>query len=185
MIFMLFFGIIGYAMAQTVPSVVLNSYYGRWYQVYSDFTVMSTFEFDRVCSSAYYYPYPNGTIAVVNSANKHNSTGPFDIVKGWANVPNASAPGKLSVHLKATGGIPAPYWIYKLGPIVNHQYQYSIVSDDIKLTLFVLSRNITDFNKKYNKEVVDWLFANDFVEWYNRPILSNQTNCVYPEIYFT
>lgn len=172
------------AFAQTVPSLNTNAYYGRWYQLYSDFTVKSTFEHNIVCDSAYYYPYPNNSIAVVNSGNYDTYEGNVSIVKGWASY-NSTAPGKLTVHLQPTGGIPAPYWIYKLGPVINGQYSYSIVSDDIKLTLFVLARNVSDFNSKYNREVVDWLFANGFDKWYNQPIITNQSNCVYPEIYFT
>lgn len=171
-------------LSQTVPVLKLNAYYGRWYQVYTDFTVKSTFEYNIICDSAYYYPYSNNTIAVVNSGNYGSYDGNLSIVKGWANQPDSSVPGKLSVHLQPTGGFPAPYWIYQLGPIVNGQYDYSIVSDDIKLTLFVLARNYTRFINSYNKDVVNWLFANGFNEWYNSPILTNQTNCVYPEIYY-
>ena len=33
---------------------------------------------------------------------------------------------------------PGSYWIVKLGPVENNQYQYSVVTDRFGLTLFIL-----------------------------------------------
>ena len=166
------------AFSQTVPSLNVTAYYGKWVQIYSDYVVKDTFEKDLVCDSAYYFPYPNDTIAVVNSGNHNNANGNLSQVRGWASQDSAQQPGRLSVHLQATGGIGAPYWIYKLGPIVNDLYEYSIVSDDIKLTLFVLARNYTRFFRVYDSEVITWLFKNGFNGVLNSPIPTNQTNCM-------
>lgn len=173
------------SIAQTVPSLNVNAYYGRWIQMYSNYFVKSTFEHNIVCDSAFYYPYHNKTVAVVNSGNVGDYNGTVSIVKGWAEQNNLNEPGKLTVHLQPTGGIPAAYWIYKLGPIVNGQYDYSIVSDNIKLSLFVLARNYTEFIYNYNNDVISWLFSNGFNNSYNRPIPTNQTNCKYPDVYYS
>jgi len=152
--------------------------------MYSDYAVKSSFEHNIVCDSAYYFPYPNGTVAVVNSGNYNNASGNLSQVRGWAEQQNPNEPGQLMVHLRATGGIGAPYWIYKLGPIVDGSYQYSVVSDDIKLTLFVLARNYTTFFNEYVQEVVTWLFKNGFNGVFNSPIPTTQLNCVYPDTLF-
>lgn len=172
--------LISYVYSQTVPAVNLTAYYGRWIQLYSDSVVVNTFEKNLVCDSAYYTPNKNNTISVVNSGNYMNAYGNISKVYGWANQPDLSQPGKLSVHLQPTGGIGAPYWIYKLGPIKENQYQYSIVSDEFKLTLFVLARNYTTFFTLYADEVLKWLFQNGFNGEINSPIPTNQTNCIYP-----
>jgi lipocalin len=169
---------VGYS--QTVPSVNITAYLGDWIQVYYDYAVKDTFEYDVVCDVAQYSLNGNGTIRVINSGNRDNTSGPLDIVYGWAEQNNPKEPGQLLVHLQPTGGIGAPYWIYQLGPIVNGSYQYSIVSDDLKFTLFVLARNRTDFLTHYNEEVLAWLFKNGFNGIINKPIVTNQTDCVYP-----
>ena len=176
--------IVNTVTSQTVPSLRLSAYYGRWLQMYSDYAVKASFEHDIVCDSAYYYPYTNGTVAVVNSGNYYTASGNLSQVRGWAQQQNPSEPGRLTVHLQPTGGVGAPYWIYKLGPIVNGSYQYSVVSDDIKLTLFVLARNYTTFFDEYVQEVVTWLFRNGFNGVFNSPIPTNQTNCEYPDTTF-
>jgi lipocalin len=165
--------------SQTVKYLNVSAYYGHWTQIYDDYAVRASFEHNISCDCAYYYPNPNQTIGVVNSGNRGNASGHPDIVRGWANIPNMSEPGKLLVHLQPTGGFGAPYWVYKLGPIENDQYQYSIVSDDIKLLLFVLARNYTEFFVKYNQEVLVWLFRNGFVGTFNHPIPTDQNGCIY------
>lgn len=173
-------GMFLYASAQTVQVLNLTAYYGRWIQIYSDYAVQASFERNLVCDSAYYYPYPNNTVAVVNSGNYESPVGNLSQVYGWAAQDDPSLPGQLTVHLDVTGGVGAPYWIYKLGPIINKQYQYSVVSDDVKLTLFVLARNYTTFFNLYAEDVVTWLFRNGFNGVINSPIPTPQDGCTYP-----
>ena len=64
--------------------------------------------------------------------------GPEDKIYGWAEIPNASKPGELVVHLQTTH-FGAPYWVFKLGPETygpDGLYEYSIVSDP-----FLVSRD--------------------------------------------
>ena len=71
-------------------------------------------------------------------------------------------------------------WIFKLGPIVNDQYEYSIVSDNAGLGLFVLARDVPRFNALYKDEVLEYLQLTGFVgqrapiEEYHGP------DCEYP-----
>ena len=73
--------------------------------------------------------------------------------------------------------MPAPYWVIKIGPIENEEYQYSVVSDPYKLGLYVLVRNVEEYYELYNDEVM--LFLNDtgFNKLYNSPIQIIQDGC--------
>jgi apolipoprotein D and lipocalin family protein len=158
----------------------LNStqYLGRWYQVYADLAVDITFENSSFCDTADYAIYPNNTISVWNRERQYNVTGPERQIFGWATAENSAMPGELTVHLQTTG-FGAPYWVYQLGPVENNEYQYSIVSDPLKFTLFVLARNVSKFMKKYNENVTAYLTEQGFTTLVNSPILTPQDGCEY------
>ena len=83
--------------------------------------------------------------------------------------------GYLTVKLEDLK--PAPYWVLELGPIENKQYQYSIVSDDKGLSLFVLTRNVDRFFNEYDDQVMESLTNFGFTGSLNSPIKTNQTDC--------
>ena len=146
------------AVTTTVSQVAqLNrtQYLGHWYQVYSDLFVEGTFENSSLCDTADYAIYPNNTISVWNRERQYNTSGPERQIFGWADVADPTKPGELTVHLQTTD-FPAPYWVYQLGPVVSEQYDYSIVSDPLKLTLFVLARNVSRFFLNYNSNVIQY-----------------------------
>ena len=87
---------------------------------------------------------------------------------------------ELTVNLQTTN-FPAPYWVYQLGPVHKDQYEYSIVSDPLKLTLFVLARNVSHFMEKYNQNVTNYLTEQGFTGLVNSPILTPQEGCIYWE----
>ena len=152
----------------------LESYLGEWYQVYSNKIVLSTFEKDAKCISSFYGIYGKNNISVYNE--EYNIKDKKESIRGYAYIPDYHFPRKLIVYLNGGSG-DAPYWIYELGPLLNHQYQYSIVSDPYKLFLFVLTRNITLFMEEYNKEVLRKLEVYGFHYFYNKPILTKQDHC--------
>ena len=155
-----------------------TQYLGRWYQVYSDLFVDATFENSSFCDTADYGIYPNNTISVYNRERQYNVTGPERQIYGWAAAENSAMPGELTVHLQTTQ-FGAPYWVYQLGPVEHNQYEYSIVSDPLKLTLFVLARNVTKFMDKYNENVTAYLTEQGFTDLLNSPILTPQDGCEY------
>jgi lipocalin len=155
-----------------------TQYLGRWYQVYSDLFVDATFENSSYCDTADYGIYPNNTISVYNRERQYNTTGPERQIYGWATTEDVTKPGELTVHLQTTE-FGAPYWVYQLGPVHDDQYEYSIVSDPLKLTLFVLARNVSKFMKKYNENVTNYLTEQGFTGLINSPILTPQDGCVY------
>lgn len=77
-----------------------------------------------------------------------------------------------------------PDWIVKLGPQTfgpDKQYQYSIVTDGLQLTLFVLARDPEGFTKEYDEEVKTFMKNNGFTHFYNKPIATLQKKeCEYP-----
>lgn len=155
-----------------------SQYLGRWYQIYADLAVDATFENSSLCDTADYAVYPNDTISVWNRERQYNVTGPEREIFGWASTQDPSKPGELTVHLQTTA-FGAPYWVYQLGPVEEDQYQYSIVSDPLKFTLFVLARNVSRFFEVWNENVTSWLKTNGFTELWNTPILTVQENCRY------
>ena len=60
------------------------------------------------------------------------------------------------------------------------QYAYSIVTDPVKATLFVLARDKVAFKKDYDAEVLAFLKEQGFVSFLNKPIPVYQgSDCIY------
>ena len=72
-----------------------------------------------------------------------------------------SEPGKLTVRLD---GVPvdSPYWVVKLGEMVDNQYQYSVITTPSGISLWVIVRDVDQFNKLYSSEVKEYLDENNF-----------------------
>lgn len=173
-LFCLFIG----ASAQTVPVVNQTAYLGHWTQVYSDLIVEATFENASFCVTADYGVNTNGTISVLNRERQGSVEGPERRVLGWAATDSPTQEGQLTVHLQ-TAPFPAPYWIYALGPNTfnGSLYEWSIVSDPLKATLFVLVRNLTAFEERWDSEILEFLSSNGFTKTWNVPIPTIQEGC--------
>ena len=177
----LLFAFLGTAVCQTVPELNTTAYLGRWYQMYSDLIVEATFENASYCDTADYGLWPNGTISVLNRERQYGVDGPEREIHGWAEVNNATTePGQLTVHLQ-TVGLGAPYWVYELGPATydGWMYEYSIVSDPFKATLFVLARNVSEFYARWNANVSASLARLGFTGLLNTPLATVQEGCTY------
>ena len=83
------------------------------------------------------YDVEDGQVFVTNKQIRDDLQ---DSITGYAYYKNDDCCGYLTVKLDGTPE--APYWILELGPIVNDYYEYSIVSDNIALSLYVLARNV-------------------------------------------
>ena len=158
-----------------VPTLKIDQYLGRWYQVYKDLPD-DFFEGKATCAIADYSMKNETTINVVNSQTNRN--GKLQQIEGIAYYEDDNTGGELTVQL---ADLPtAPYWVIELGPVEDNQYQYSIVSDNKKLDLFVLTRNTTKFYQEYNDIVLDKLDDLGFNNIINKPIEMNQSECQYP-----
>lgn len=176
---LIFYALFSTVASQTVNELNTTAYLGRWYQIYSDFIVQATFENNSYCDTADYGIWPNGTISVLNRERQYSVTGPERVINGWAEIGNLSQPGQLTVHLQ-TVQFGAPYWIYELGPATYNgwMYEYSIVSDPLKATLFVLARNVSEFYSKWNANVSATLNELGFTGIFNTPIATIQDGCI-------
>jgi lipocalin len=142
----------------TITELNLNSYLGHWVQVYGAPT-NAIFQGYGTCATADYDVLDNGQISVLNS--QLNKDKEIEKIYGYGYYKNISEPGKLTVHLD---GVPvdSPYWVVKLGEIVDNQYQYSIITTPSGISLWVLTRDLDRFNEFYSVEVKDFLNNNNF-----------------------
>ena len=155
-----------------VSELDLNLYQGKWYQVYGD-SFDKVFEKDGKCIQANYQIINSNNVSVLNT--QLNSKNQVENITGYAYYKDGNSGGELTVQLDGQGE--APYWVIELGPIVNNQYDYSIVSDNFKISLFVLARNVESYFKYYNDQVQVSLQNFGFTNKLNKPIQTDQTNC--------
>ena len=152
----------------TVPTLNVTEYLGLWYQVYSD-DFNKLFEPNPYCATAFYGLFPNNTISVRNIDRDGGYNGTRSEVEGYAyQVSPTEFPGRLSVVFPFNP-VPGPYWILRLGAASNGQYRYSIVSDSLRLSLFVLARNVTEYYANYNDEVQQFLAQQGYTNALNTP----------------
>ncbi len=80
----------------------------------------------------------------------------------------------ISVHVIIQFNFLSTDWVVKLGPPSfggNGLYQYSVITDNLQATLFVLARDVDTF----------WLAENGFTQFWNKPVPTVQNkNCLYP-----
>jgi len=155
-------------LPDTINELNINSYIGHWFQVYGAPT-NNIFQGYGTCITADYGLLDNGYVSVFNSQLNKNKE--LEQISGYAYYKNISEPGQLTVHLD---GVPhdAPYWIVKLGEIVNNEYQYAIITTPSGISLWVLTRDLDSFKQFYAEEVEDYLNDNNF-----KYIVIKQTDC--------
>lgn len=159
-----------------VDYVDLDAYKGYWYEVYKDI-YDETFQKGGSCVTANYTIWNNGKVGIVNSELLRN--GELSIIDGYAYYKDGNSGGELTVKLDGVD-FDAPYWIVELGPIYEDKYDYAIVSDNLKFTLFVLARDVDRFFKQYDSKVLNSIDNMGFNRTYNSPIITNQSSgCIY------
>jgi apolipoprotein D and lipocalin family protein len=156
-----------------VEELNLSQYDGTWFEVYKDI-FDETFQKGGSCVTAEYTLLENGKVSVLNKEILPNGT--ESTITGYAYYEDNNTGGELTVSLEGTS-FPSPYWVIELGPIVDDSYDYSIVSDDKQISLFVLTRDVDRFFKLYNGEVLDHMETLGFTKKYNMPLIVNQTHC--------
>ena len=156
---------------KAVDELDLTKYMGKWYEVYQD-NFNRLFQGNGKCSTATYKLTDDDKVSVFNEQITNDK---YDTIAGYAYYKDNDCCGYLTVQLKGTPE--APYWVLELGPIVDDLYDYSIVSDDKALSLFVLTRDVDRFFKLYNDQVLNSLKELGFTQKYNYPKIMNQTDC--------
>ena len=169
----------------TVKQLELQSYLGLWYNMYTDkFSDKTSFKGGK-CPTALYTLRENGKEVSVHNYETvggatDGSTG-IDTIDGYAYVPNPAEPGQFKLYLEGAGPDEVPYWVVALGPLnAVNQYDYSIVSDNTGLSLFVLARDAKVFKAKYDAEVQSLMKSLGFTGLFTSPIVTYQgDDCVY------
>ena len=126
---------------QTVASVDLERYLGKWYEIAS-----YPAWFQRGCtgSTAEYSQLPNGRIQVVNRCFKKSLDGPLKESKGKAEVVDTQTNAKLKVWF--FWPFKGDYWIIDLA----RDYTWAVVGTPSRKYLWVLSRTPTLDPHVYN-----------------------------------
>lgn len=120
-----------YAPLATVPTVNLQQYAGKWYEIAA---LPQRFQKDCTCTTAEYTVNPQGYVEVFNACRKNKPTGKIKSIKGKAVPVAGSQNSKLKVQFfwPFTGD----YWILELAD----DYSYAVVGTPDRESLWILSR---------------------------------------------
>ncbi len=121
---------------EVVDEVEVSRYTGLWYEIASYPTF---FNEGCVATIAVYTLRPDGQLDILNQCNTRRPNGPIQSIRGVGRVTDPRTNAKLRVRLEGNP-VPAPYWIIDLDQV---DYQYAVVSDPFRSTLFILSRQPT------------------------------------------
>jgi len=130
-----------------VPKVDLNRYLGKWYEIA---TIPIRFQLGCNCVTAEYSLKENGRVKVVNSCRKDSPAGLFKSVTGQAKVVKGSNNAKLKVSF--FWPFWGNYWIIQLD---QENYQWAVVSDPSRKTLWILSR-APQMDEELYRKLVDY-----------------------------
>lgn len=140
---------------ETVPYVDVERYLGKWYEI-AKYPVF--FERGLVGVTAEYSLRDDGKVRVVNKGFRGSFDGKVSSVTGKAKIADTSTNAKLTVQF---GPIPFSfrpnYWIIALGD----DYEYAVVSDRCRRTLWILSRTPQMDAEQYDA-IVSWLDTQGF-----------------------
>lgn len=120
-----------YLLLETVPSVDLSKYEGRWYEIAA---LPQRFEKGCHCVYAEYTYNPKGYVEVYNYCRKDGPNGEVKDVNGKAFPVEGSSNSKLKVQF--FWPFKGDYWILELDP----DYQHVLVGSPDRESLWILSR---------------------------------------------
>ncbi|MBK9983307.1 MAG: lipocalin family protein [Saprospiraceae bacterium] len=127
---------------ETVPSVDLNKYAGKWYEIAS---FPQIFQKGCQCTTAEYSLDPQGFVVVENRCNRN---GKVSYIKGKATVDKNSGNAKLKVQF--FWPFKGKYWIIELAS----DYSYAVVGHPNRKYLWILSRT-PKMNESLYQDIVD------------------------------
>lgn len=119
----------------TVPSVDIERYMGLWYQISAYET---SFNKGLVGVTAEYTLLADGSVQVYNKGYLDTLDGELDEILGNAVVVDTKTNAKLKVSFPGVPNFPWANYLIVILDVEN--YQYAVVSDPLRYTLFVLSR---------------------------------------------
>jgi len=120
-----------YAYLETVQSVDLNRYIGKWYEIAS---FPQSFQKGCNCTTAEYSLTDDNYIRVINSCRKDSPDGKLKTANGKAFIVDGSNNSKLKVQF--FWPFKGDYWIIDL----DNDYNYAVVGHPSRKYLWILSR---------------------------------------------
>jgi apolipoprotein D and lipocalin family protein len=120
-----------YAPLATVPSVNLNRYAGKWYEIAA---FPQRFQRGCHCTTAEYKVNPQGYVEVFNACRKNELTGKLNSIRGKAYAVAGSQNSKLEVQF--FWPFRGDYWILELAD----DYSYAVVGTPDRKSLWILAR---------------------------------------------
>ncbi len=129
----------------TVPSVDLEKYMGKWYEISS---FPQSFQKGCHCTVAEYAMTDKGYVRVVNTCRKDSAGGKVKTANGKAFVVAGSHNAKLRVQF--FWPFRGDYWIIDLAP----DYTYAVVGDPSRKYLWILCRTL-QMDEPLYREIVD------------------------------
>mmetsp|Transcript_98487 Transcript_98487/g.306673 ORF Transcript_98487/g.306673 Transcript_98487/m.306673 type:complete len:209 (+) Transcript_98487:37-663(+) len=167
-----------------VERLELQSYLGRWYQVYASFTVKYTMELGGNCVTADYGVLA-GRADAISVTNAVDVLGKQVKVSGYA-VADTTRTGVFEVSLgpEADPAHARPfgkpnYLVLAVGPLVDGRYDYAVVSDPRMLSLYILTRDVDRFRERYESDVLKKVSDLGFTSFLNKPRSTSQEGCTY------
>jgi lipocalin len=151
---------------QPVSEIVWEAYLGEWTQVIGNVISIGLIEQFGRQNKTEYRRIDEDTIEVINSQVR--VCGEPNQVRGTGTIVR---PGYLRIQFENQERT-ADYYVLSLGAVKNGQYEWAIVSDPLRLTLFVLARNRADFQSLYRHDVLKQLEILGFSYVWNCPIVS-------------
>ena len=133
---------------QTVSSVNIDSYMGKWYEYarYSN-------SFQRKCGgTTAEYKLIGHKVQVINTCERLDKEGKLQVAQGTALISDTATNSKLKVSFvpffQRWGWFGGKYWIIELGD----NYEYAVVGEPNRKFLWILSRT-----KNLPQETYDYL----------------------------
>ena len=166
-----------------VDRVDIESYVGKWYQVYTSLSPLLTFELGGRNATAVYTKTSQPDVLAILNRNEPSYL-PAQEIRGWARA-SGSRPGVFHVTLGAGAATdaadavfraPGNYWIVALGPKEGNLYQWSVVTNSTKSQIYILCRNAQVFKEYYEKDVLKLTEQMGFTSTWNRPRATEQTH---------
>jgi apolipoprotein D and lipocalin family protein len=117
---------------ETVPSVDLQKYVGKWYEIAA---FPQRFEKGCHCTTAEYELTDKGYVRVINSCRKDSPSGKMSVAKGKAFIVEGSNNAKLKVQF--FWPFRGNYWIIDLA----QDYSYAVVGAPDRKYLWILCRS--------------------------------------------
>lgn len=149
-------GLRGGTPPDTVPAVDLSRYVGTWYEIAS---YPQFFNRGLVATTATYGLLEDGRISVFNRGLRNSFEGAESTILGKARVVDATTNSKLAVRFDEfpVNLFEGKYWIV----LLDDDYEWAVVSDPNRSTLFILSRTAHIEDALY-QDILEQLRAKGF-----------------------